>query len=355
VTATARFLREQQGAILQEWLRRVEALPDAVGMPEPMLRDNLPAILTEIAERLERPGESHLDALPSIHAIARYKVGFDVRSVVSEYAILRQVLIELRGAPLEAEVHALLDLAVAVAVDHFALERDRQLETFIAILGHDLRNPLNAIGVAAQHLLSIDGRPPPERRMLVRIGSATGRIERMVSDLLDLARGRLGSGIPITPVPVDLAQLVHDVADEFVDAYPDRTIRVDGATHVQGVWDADRLAQVVSNLIANALEHGEDPVVARALDHGDRVAIEVCNGGMIDLATASRVWDPFVSIAGPREGRRGLGLGLYIVREIARAHRGTVEVTRDDGVTVFRVVLPRQPSGAAAGTGGPPR
>jgi signal transduction histidine kinase len=178
----------------------------------------------------------------------------------------------------------------------------------------------------------------------------------MVGDLLDLARGRLGTGIPIQPVPIDLARIVHDIVDEFVDAYPDRTIRVDGGEgDVSGRWDADRLGQVLSNLIANALEHGEDPVVVRALDRGERVAIEVCNGGTIDLATASRVWDPFVSVAGPREGRRGLGLGLYIVREIARAHGGTVEVTRNDGATVFRVLLPRQASGAAAGTGGPPR
>ena len=215
---TAQFLREQQEQILQEWLRRVGALPDAAGMPEPALRDNVPAILTEIAERLEAPGVSRLDALPSHHAIARYKIGFDIRSLVAEYRILRQVLVDLRGAPLEAEVHDALDHAIAVAVDHFALERDRQLETFIAILGHDLRNPLNAISVAAQHLLSIEGRPPTERRMLVRVNASAGRIERMVSDLLDVARARLGAGIPIHPVTIDLARVVHDIADEFVDA-----------------------------------------------------------------------------------------------------------------------------------------
>jgi len=346
--AMAQFLRDHGGEIIEEWLRRVATLPAAAGMPEPVLRDNVPAILEELAERLDQkdPVGLGLDALPSHHAMSRYKVGFDVRGVVAEYRILRQVVLDLYRPRAEPPAfHAALDHAIADAVDHFALERDRASETFVAILSHDLRNPLNAISMAAHHLLNHGAESGPERRLASRISASTARIERMITDLLDLARSRLGGGIPIVRHRIDLVPILRDVTDEFADAYPDRTLRVSpDEGSLVGEWDGDRLAQLMSNLIANALEHGDDPIRIHAFDRGDQVEVEVRNRGTIDLETSSRAFDPFVSLHAQREGRRGLGLGLYIVREIARAHGGGVDIASAAGETVFRVFLPRTAS-----------
>lgn len=346
-------LRDERDAIIAEWMRRVGELPDAEGLPSPALEDNVPQIVDEIAECLDRLGDCRpgLDALPSLHALERYRLGFDIRGVLAEYRILRQVILERVGGAHddrenEVFLHDLLDRAVADAVDHFAFERDRAREIFVGMLGHDLRNPLGAISMAAQALLAqADRLEPTHRRLAKRIlGSAT-RIERMADDLLDLTRGRIGGGVPIVVAPTDLGALVRDVVEEFNEAFPDRTIAaaLDGLD-LRGEWDGDRLSQVVSNLIANALEHGGDPIeVAARLDGGDeRVVIEVRNQGELSAEAISRVFDPFVSMASTRAGRRGLGLGLYIVREIARAHGGAVEASSDDGTTAFRVVLPRR-------------
>jgi signal transduction histidine kinase len=343
------LLRAQRDAILAEWLRRVREQPEAEHMPEPVLRDNLPQIIDEIAECLDRypdcrPG---LDALPTLHALDRYKIGFDVRDVVSEYRILRQVILSRisRASDREGEacLHELLDRAISDAVDHFALERDRAREVFVGMLGHDLRGPLNAISMAAQHLLIQEDRlDPAHARLVKRVLSSVTRIDRMADDMLDFTRGRVGGGVPIKVAPADLASLIRDVTDEFHEAFPDRRVetRLEGE-QLEGDWDADRLAQVVSNLIANALEHGTDPVEVGTRQEGEQVVIEVRNRGELARDAIGRVFDPFVSLAPTRAGRRGLGLGLYIVREVAKAHGGSVEATSGNGTTTFRVVLPR--------------
>ena len=346
----SQLLRVERDAIVAEWIHRVREVPDATDMPAPVLMNNVPQIIDEIAECLDKRGACRpgLDALPTLHALDRYKIGFDIRSVLAEYRILRQVILEsIRDLPAdrveEAFLHDLLDRAIGDGVEHFAFERDRAREIFVGMLGHDLRNPLGAISMAAQALLQdADRLDPIHRRLAKRIlGSAT-RIERMADDLLDFTRGRIGGGVPIAVQPVDLGEIIRDVTEEFNEAFPDRTVRaeVDG-DDLAGEWDRDRLAQVVSNLIANALEHGDDPIEATARGENGKVLIEVRNHGELPADAVGRVFDPFVSLAPARQGRRGLGLGLYIVREIARAHGGTVEASSGDGTTAFRVILPR--------------
>jgi signal transduction histidine kinase len=344
-------LRDQRDAIVAEWLRRLREVPDAAGTPEPVLVNNVPQILDEMAECLEKRGACRpgLDALPTLHALDRYKIGFDIRSVLSEYRILRQVIIEHVAVPLaeraeEAFLHDLLDKAIGDGVEHFAFERDRAREIFVGMLGHDLRNPLGAISMASQALLQQSDRlDPTHRRLAKRILSSATRIERMADDLLDFTRGRIGGGVPIAVQPADLGEIIRDVTEEFNEAFPDRDVRaqLDG-DDLQGEWDRDRLAQVVSNLIANALEHGDDPIEATARRENGGVTIEVRNQGEMPPDSVARVFEPFFTLAATRAGRRGLGLGLYIVREVARAHGGSVEARSEGGTTAFRVRLPRR-------------
>jgi signal transduction histidine kinase len=347
----SQLLRDQRDAIVAEWIRRVRDVPDATNVPEPVLKDNVPQIIDEIAECLDRRGGCRpgLDALPTLHALDRYKIGFDIRSVLTEYRMLRQVILTwIHDLPAdrteEAFLHDLLDKAIGDGVEHFAFERDRAREIFVGMLGHDLRNPLGAISMASQAMLQQSDRlDPSHRRLAKRILSSATRIERMADDLLDFTRGRIGGGVPIEVQPADLGEIIRDVTEEFHEAFPDRDVRaeVDG-DDLQGEWDRDRLAQVVSNLIANALEHGDDPIEATARSENGQVLVEVRNQGEMPADAVSRVFDPFVSLASTRAGRRGLGLGLYIVREIARAHGGSVEARSEDGATAFRVILPRR-------------
>lgn len=222
-------------------------------------------------------------------------------------------------------------------------------ERFIGILGHDLRGPLSAIRIGAEVLLRSEALPDVLRRPVNRILDATTRMGRMVSDVLDFTRGRLAGGIPISPRPADLRALVKHVAEEVELSRPGAEIQVTGAGDLQGEWDPDRLAQVAQNLLLNAIDHGVEgrPIRVQLGSAGDEVGFSVANAGApIPPEVLPTLFDPFRG--GERaSGSGGLGLGLYIVHEIVRAHGGTVEATSNAEETLFRVRLPRRASARA--------
>lgn len=224
----------------------------------------------------------------------------------------------------------------------FKVERERaqrERERMLGILGHDLRSPLGAIASSTAVLdrLGIDARLASTSR---RIRASVERMDRMISQLLEFARIG-GGGIPVRREPCDLAAIAAAVLDELRAAHPDRALGLEVEGDATGAWDADRLAQVVQNLVANALQHGEGPVQVSIAGEGPRVLATVHNDGRpIDPALLPRLFDPFRR-GGPGGGHH-LGLGLYITREIVRALDGTLEVRSSaaDGTT-FSVRLPR--------------
>jgi signal transduction histidine kinase len=171
----------------------------------------------------------------------------------------------------------------------------------------------------------------------------------MIDQLLDFTRVRSGGGIQVEPHPTDLAELCSQAIGELELAQPDWKVQRELAGDPRGTWDADRLLQVISNLVANAGQHGcrESGILVR-LDGTapDHVRIEVHNKGVIPPAILPTLFDPFRGTQHRRDRSRGLGLGLFIVREIVRAHRGTVEVSSDDARTTFSLRLPRWPKEA---------
>ena len=218
-------------------------------------------------------------------------------------------------------------------------------EMFTAVLGHDLRNPLSAILTAAD-LLYRRTEDAAVRKSASRMLSSGKRMGRMIEDVLDLARARLAGGIPLRRSETDFSQLVHRMVQEHQTAYPQHSIEVRQDGDLVGDWDADRLSQVASNLIGNALQHGDaaEPVQLR-LDGSqpDAVFFSVSNVGVIPLELQPYLFDPFRRGSQQRGRTGGLGLGLYIVQQIIHAHHGTVDV--DSGAsryTTFRVVLPRR-------------
>lgn len=223
------------------------------------------------------------------------------------------------------------------------LERTvRENELFAGVLAHDLRNPLGAIATAAQLALIADGRAS---KPLGRILASADRMATMIAQLLDFTRARVGGGIEVRRCRTSLVELARQAVGELELTHSDRTFAVTHQGDPHGEWDPDRLLQVISNLVGNACQHGDPQCVVTITIDGratDAVTITVHNDGVIPSALVPHLFDPFRGRERRRGDSRGLGLGLYIVREIVRAHHGHVDVrsTEAEG-TSFAVRLPR--------------
>lgn len=225
-------------------------------------------------------------------------------------------------------------------------------EQLIGIIGHDLRNPLNTILMGAQLLLEREGLAERETEVARKITSSAALAVRLIDQLLDLTRSRLGGGIPIDPVRVDLAKVCRHVVGETELTHPDRPLRVEARGELTGMFDADRMYQLLSNLVGNAIQHGapRSPIGLTIDGRTPEVIIEVSSTGEpIPSAMLPSLFDAFRKKPSDHPSRsHGLGLGLFIAKQITVSHGGTIAVTSSerDG-TVFRVRLPRVASAPA--------
>jgi signal transduction histidine kinase len=301
---------------------------------------------------------ARLDHASQEHAIGRLGSGFNLMEVTSEYRALRASVLRLwRESVRTADEHDLEDLirfnesidqSLGEAVKSFTRRVDESRELFLATLGHDLRNPLNAI-VVSSGLLARSGQLDEENtHIATQISDFANVMNGMIHDLLDFTRSRLGGGMPISATPIDLDELCREVLEEFRAAYPHRALRFESFGDTNGEWDASRLRQVVSNLVANAIEHGSEAgsveLTARGEESEVFVAVEN-QGHPISESALPTLFDPFVRAAEAGTAKRpfgGIGLGLYIARAIVIAHGGSIAVTSAMAGTVFTVCLPRR-------------
>jgi signal transduction histidine kinase len=221
-------------------------------------------------------------------------------------------------------------------------ERADEMQRHVAaVVGHDLRNPLGALIYAVKLLEGARPRlTPGERRYLDRIGSTARRMERLIRDLLDHARLQSGQGLPLARRDVDVRRLCGEVIEELEQANPGRTVVLEHCGEVHGNCDPERMVQTIGNLVANALKHGasEPPVRVRCRSDETGVTIEVENAGpAMSDEVSHRLFEPFAQ--GDRSGN-GVGLGLFIARQIARAHGGDIVAHSAPGKTVFTVFVP---------------
>jgi PAS domain S-box-containing protein len=225
-------------------------------------------------------------------------------------------------------------------------------ERFIAILGHDLRNPLAAIDMGTGLLRQRAALLKDETlvRVVDRMKASTRRMSRMIEQILDLTRSRLAGGLEINPESMNLCVTMTAIVDEIRAAHPSREINLRCPPATVGSWDRDRLEQVFSNLVGNAIHYGDPgrPITIEVQEEsGDIVATVHNDGRPIPEALRAEIFSPFRR--GERDSKTtetaGLGLGLYISRELAVAHGGDIDVrsTSTEGTT-FRVRLPRRPS-----------
>jgi signal transduction histidine kinase len=372
----AEFILSNIEAILVEWEEFARNLAPGSAMNVIALRDHAENILRVAARDMlspQTPGQQSekskghggegaesagLDNASQEHAIARLADGFNLVEVVSEYRALRASVLQLwQAAVHQADENDLQDLtrfnesidqSLAEAVRSYTNRIEESRELFLATLGHDLRAPLNAMMLSAE-VLAHSGQLDDESTQIASRMAAFGQaMSSMIHDLLDFTRTRLGAGMPLSVAPSDLGTLCEEVLDEFRAAHPDRSLHFERVGDLSGQWDAARLRQVLSNLVGNAIEHGDarDAIKVVARSEGSTVLLAVTNQGPVIAPSAlPTLFDPFVRAAAiPRSNKRGgIGLGLYIAREIVTAHAGTIAVaSSEESGTVLTVRLPRQ-------------
>jgi signal transduction histidine kinase len=291
----------------------------------------LPEYLDELAAALDLTCAPDSMASVEKHVGNRFAHGgFGVRDLIAEYQIVRSVVLrvfvdeEHERQPSFSELARLnetIDDSIRRAVDAFIGERDRAHDIFVAILAHDLRGALQSIASAAELMMLRPCDDAMVSRSGCRIVSTVRRMSDLIATLLDFARIQLAGGIPVQRTQLDVRTVLQDVVEEVMLANPTRRIEskvTQAHGNFSGYFDGTRVAQAVTNLMRNAIEHGGDPITLELFDEGDTVCIEVCNEGSIPIDLLPRLFLPF---ARDRKGG-GLGLGLFITSEIARAHGG---------------------------------
>lgn len=223
-------------------------------------------------------------------------------------------------------------------------QRAQYEQRLIGIVSHDLRSPFGAIMLGADALADFE-LPVEAQQILKRVSRSAERAARLVNDLLDFAKARIGATIPINPQPTNLREIVEQVVDECQASAPGRVIRIGHEGDELGTWDADRIAQVITNLVGNALQHGTPgaPIVVESRITGDAAVLTVANEGPgIATDELARLFEPYHQGANATQRRGSMGLGLFIAREVIAAHGGSIEVESHlHATTRFTVRLPR--------------
>ena len=371
------FINSRREEILAEWETFARTLgPASDTMDIAALRDHASEMLTVIAADLDTPqtlnqqheksignapGEdADLATAAAEHGADRAERGFSIEQMVSEYRALRASVIRLwneaSGTAAEADVeeltrfHEAIDQSLAESVTRFTMDLDQSRELFIGILGHDLRTPMGAVITSATFMMDLGELEEPYLTLTSRIASSARRMQRMVDDLLDLTRSRLGGGIPIERDWMSLDDTVHEVVSELAATHAEPAIEVSASGDVRGRWDRERVSQVLTNLIGNALQHGahDTPVTVSVNGGNDDVAIAIHNHGVpIPASMVPRIFDPMKlrQTDGSRAAGASLhlGLGLYISERIVTAHNGSIDVESSASAgTTFTVRLPRE-------------
>lgn len=294
------------------------------------------------------------------HALARFNAGFTIHQLVEEYRALRAAVtrhwLSQGGASDDQRLAEMvrfdesIDAALTEAVSRYTEAVAHARDTLIGVLGHDLRNPLGSITMSAQYLLRTEGLQPAQTKAAFRVLGSAERMRRMVEDLLDYTRTRLGKGLPVRRAPVHLGPVLRQAVEELEALHPGRSLALRCSGELEGSFDGARLAQMLSNLVSNAIQHGDaaSPVDIAVDGAHDTLSITVRNQGPpIPPALHAQIFRPLLRNAVPRDPHQaassGLGLGLFIAREIARAHGGQIRLdSSDEAGTSFSVSLPRR-------------
>ena len=369
----AQFITANMERILAEFESFARSIATPGTMDIAALRDHAADMLTVIVRDLATPqtkregadksmgrsdtGQNAPDTPAQEHGSGRATSGFTFVEMVSEYRALRASVIrlwgesarEFRQRDLEDLVrfNEAIDQALAESTSRFTGDLDRTRETFLGILGHDLRSPLSAVVTSARFMMEEIDLTPTAHKLTSTILSSGERMNEMVADLLDFTRSRLGVAMPVTLEPLDLADLLKSSVDEITASAPDSTVTLETSGDLTGEFDGGRLRQVLSNLLSNAVNHGGSAgrIAVTAHAETDQVTFAVQNiGPPIPAEQVPQIFDPLTRHPSASHDSQHLGLGLYIARQVVLSHGGTIDVdsTSERGTT-FTVCLPRHP------------
>ncbi|MEE4889311.1 HAMP domain-containing sensor histidine kinase [Pseudomonas alliivorans] len=362
--------------IVDEWENFARTLkPAADTMNTAELRDHAKSILLAAArdmktaqsksEEIAKARGEELNKTPSLdeaassHGELRHEVGFDLVQMTSEFRHLRASVIRLWVDSLTTpqladfrdviRFNEAIDEALAESTAAYAERVARSRDIFLAILGHDLRAPLQAVSMSTELLARKLVMDEKTQGYISRIKTSTRHMGTMVGDLLEFVRSRLGASLPVERKFMDLAGACREAIEEACAGHPNSApvLTIEGET--QGHWDSGRISQMLQNLIGNALQHGaaSHEITVRVIGGPDTVELVVHNEGKpIAEDAISTIFDPLVRSSEENSESRttstSLGLGLFIVKEVVNAHSGSITVTSTIGDgTTFTVVLPR--------------
>ena len=371
----ADFIESNSALILAEWVAFAKTCgPVGASMDLDALRDHALNMLTTIVADLrtsqtkaEQDDKSKGNAeradddpetAAEVHGAGRAGSGFTMAEMVAEYRALRASVLRLwtaengtlKGSDFEDLIrfNEAIDQSTAESVSRYMDDIDQSRETFLAILGHDLRSPLNAVIMASQFMIETNELNEPNLTLTSRILRSGKRMNHLVGDLIDFTRSRLGAGVPIVRRDMDMAKEARHVADEISAANPTSSIKLNTSGDLRGDWDCPRISQVLANLLGNAVQHGSEgrPISLTVRGEAKEVVLQIHNWGVtIPAADRAEIFHPFKRLQ-PGDAAvtptGNLGLGLYIVERIVTAHGGTIGVDSSDHAgTFFTVRLPR--------------
>jgi signal transduction histidine kinase len=367
----SKFIRANPDDIERAWENFARSLTRfAADMSDATLRDHLREILAAIADDMDSPqtyaeqqakSKGHgpmggaLDRISATHAHARLISGFNLEHAISEYRALRSSVLFLwvRSAPNKEDIelsevtrfNETIDQAVAELVRRYASKDEMFNDRFIGALSHELRNPLNTIALTAK---TLDKSPldEPQHEKVARIYQNVGRINRLVDDLAILVRSRTSLGLPLSKESFDMGALTEETLEEIKLSNPNAIFKIEKSGDVTGTWDKLRLQQMIFNLASNAVTHSSDQqarIVVREAD--TEVVWRISNRSKpIPEDEQQQIFEPFVhkGDSASAQPSSGLGIGLFVVREIVEAHNGSIEaVFNERQGTTFTVRLPR--------------
>jgi signal transduction histidine kinase len=293
----------------------------------------------------------------------RLDSGFNLEQAISEYRALRSSILYLwvRSQPTDDDVvldevtrfNETIDQAIAEIIRRYADRSERYSDAFLGILAHEIRNPLNVIKLSGQVLEADPLEEARYRAVGQRILRGVASIDRLMNDLSVLVRSRMRVPLPLTRTDTDLGEVCQQALEEVKASHSDTLLELEKTGDLKGKWDQERLGEVIFNLVVNAVIHASAKLVHITVEgQGLEVVLRVANQGPpISPDLIESIFDPFVHTDAFSSGlnKRGLGLGLFIVKEIVTAHDGTVEVASTDSEgTSFTVRLPRGPHEAVS-------
>lgn len=363
----AQFIDHARQDIVSESVKYAAELPVLSGQALETLRDHLPLVLDAIARDLDQPqtraqsirksegrGPSpDEETAAQTHGLLRARSGLTIEQLVAEYRVLRSCVLRLWADAHEPGRDAIadtlrfneaIDQAVAESVAFFSAELQRWRSIFLGVLGHDLRGPLNAMLLTAEVLshAAQQGDVANSAKTMLRNGR---HMRTLLDTLLEYSRSELGMGMALHRSQLDLALLCQEEVDLLRTALPGSHIDFEATGDTSGQFDGARVREALANLVFNAAQHGSagTPVTVQVTGHDNEVEVAIDNDSEpIPDDVLHNLFEPLRRYSSAANGTgRNLGLGLFIVREIARAHGGDASVTMAQQRVSFRMRLPR--------------